>query len=421
MEEKKEYCVYRHKSFDDRIYIGVTCQDVNRRWRNGQGYSHNDYFNRFIKKWGWDSMEHKVLYSNLSKEEAERLEKKLILFYNSTNYHKGFNITKGGSLYGTHTEESKRKMSVTKRSRPDVNAIPVRCIETNILYKSIREAERQTGVCAPNISANCKGKVNHAGVDDFGKPFHWIYESEREKIPLSVNNIRLEKERECCFEEEMFDEYKQRCVEQSQSKPKYWERKTVYQYDLNGNLIGSYFGVVEASKITGCNKGAIARRCCGHGLTCGGYLWSYEERTFSKDELIEAQNASCHQTILQYNGNMELIAEYPEGKGLIDNQNYRFQTIRNVCNRFKDCAYGYVWRYKGESEEQYQSDKEFYSKRKIFTREQSIVQYTADGMTVKVYKSLATVKDEGYDRNRVSRCCRGLQKSYKGYIWKYAD
>ena len=39
MKENKNYCVYRHKSFDDRVYIGITCQSVNRRWRNGQGYN----------------------------------------------------------------------------------------------------------------------------------------------------------------------------------------------------------------------------------------------------------------------------------------------------------------------------------------------------------------------------------------------
>lgn len=26
MKENKNYCVYRHKSFDDRVYIGITCK-----------------------------------------------------------------------------------------------------------------------------------------------------------------------------------------------------------------------------------------------------------------------------------------------------------------------------------------------------------------------------------------------------------
>ena len=90
MEEKRDYCVYRHKSFDDRVYIGITCQNVNRRWRNGAGYMHNVYFRRFLDKYGWDSMEHKVLYSGLTLQEAEEREIKLIRFYRSDNPSKGF-------------------------------------------------------------------------------------------------------------------------------------------------------------------------------------------------------------------------------------------------------------------------------------------------------------------------------------------
>ena len=40
MDNREKYCVYRHKSFDDRVYIGITCQEPNRRWRSGAGYAH---------------------------------------------------------------------------------------------------------------------------------------------------------------------------------------------------------------------------------------------------------------------------------------------------------------------------------------------------------------------------------------------
>ena len=63
MKENNNYCVYRHKSFDDRVYIGITCQNINRRWRNGNGYMHNPYFSRFIVlSYGSPYFNHVCLY-----------------------------------------------------------------------------------------------------------------------------------------------------------------------------------------------------------------------------------------------------------------------------------------------------------------------------------------------------------------------
>jgi hypothetical protein len=63
-----------------------------------------------------------------------------------------------------HTEEHKKKIrdgSTTCKK--------VLCIETGIIYKSIREAERQTGVNHNNIGETCSGKRKTAG------KMHWKY------------------------------------------------------------------------------------------------------------------------------------------------------------------------------------------------------------------------------------------------------
>lgn len=46
---------------------------------------------------------------------------------------------------------------------------PVICIETNITYPSIIEAERQTGINNANINRCCRGKLHTAG------GYHWKY------------------------------------------------------------------------------------------------------------------------------------------------------------------------------------------------------------------------------------------------------
>lgn len=56
------------------------------------------------------------------------------------------------------SEETRKKMS--KKCR---------CIETNIVYSSIKEASEKTGICATNISYACNGKYKTSG------GFHWEY------------------------------------------------------------------------------------------------------------------------------------------------------------------------------------------------------------------------------------------------------
>lgn len=49
-----------------------------RRWNNGYGYKRRPYFMNAIRKYGWDSFKHEMLFVGLSKEEAERKETSLL-------------------------------------------------------------------------------------------------------------------------------------------------------------------------------------------------------------------------------------------------------------------------------------------------------------------------------------------------------
>ncbi len=46
------YTLYMHISPSHKVYIGVTCQEPRCRWKNGKGYSANDYFSKAIKNMG---------------------------------------------------------------------------------------------------------------------------------------------------------------------------------------------------------------------------------------------------------------------------------------------------------------------------------------------------------------------------------
>lgn len=116
MKEKSisnNYCVYMHiNKTNGRMYIGQTC-DVKERWRgNGKNYFNSIKFFRAIKKYGWNNFIHKIIKSNLSKEEADTLEKDLIEKFNTIKM--GYNLKEGGAR-GILSAESLKKMGDSLR------------------------------------------------------------------------------------------------------------------------------------------------------------------------------------------------------------------------------------------------------------------------------------------------------------------
>ena len=116
------YIVYLHTNIiDGKRYVGITSQKAHDRWKNGLGYSHNEYFTRAINKYGWDNFKHEILFIDLTKEEAEQKEIELIELYKSNQRRYGYNISNGGECIGKHSEESKLKMSTTRKGRIALN------------------------------------------------------------------------------------------------------------------------------------------------------------------------------------------------------------------------------------------------------------------------------------------------------------
>ena len=206
------YNVYIHIFPNNKVYIGITSQKPKRRWNNGQGYKNNQYMTNAIMKYGWDNVIHKILYTNLKKEEAEEIEIKLIKEYKADNKRYGYNIEYGGchngrtseitrkriseANKGKHnspktefkkghitiiTEEIKQKISEKnkgkhasvrtefKKGHKPLNVRKVLCIESDVVYDTIKKASEDTNVMACHISQVCNGKRKSAG------KLHWKF------------------------------------------------------------------------------------------------------------------------------------------------------------------------------------------------------------------------------------------------------
>lgn len=110
------YTVYLHTFPNGKYYVGITCQEVNRRWRDGKGYEGQPVFDAILK-YGWDNIKHDILYTGLSKEDAEQKEIELIKQYNSLSHDNGYNVETGGMTIGHLSEETKRKLSESHKGK----------------------------------------------------------------------------------------------------------------------------------------------------------------------------------------------------------------------------------------------------------------------------------------------------------------
>lgn len=52
-------------------------------------------------------------------------------------------------------------------------------------------------------------------------------------------------------------------------------------------------------------------------------------------------------------------------------------------------------------------------------RVKAVVRYTLDGLNTKYYKSLISVKEDGFDPSFVAKVCKGIKTEAYGYLWRY--
>lgn len=229
------YTVYCHTFPNGKKYIGITRQDVRRRWREGRGYIGQPVFDAIIK-YGWDNIKHEILYEGLTKEDAEQKEIELIKLHKTKSHENGYNIENGGDAseiseetkerlrqsrkeyYKTHehwnkgkhwSEETKAKISKShtgkKRSEDEKQAMSERfsgtknpmygtkippehkkklqaacvkarskaciCIETGETFDSVADAGRKTGVNSRNILYVCQKQ----GYYKTAGGYHWEF------------------------------------------------------------------------------------------------------------------------------------------------------------------------------------------------------------------------------------------------------
>ena len=85
-----QYCVYEFTFPDGKKYYGRTINTVG-RWQNGHGYK-TQFVGKVIEKFGWENVEKKIIAENLTKQNAELIERTLIKGTGSDIPGIGYNV-----------------------------------------------------------------------------------------------------------------------------------------------------------------------------------------------------------------------------------------------------------------------------------------------------------------------------------------
>ena len=262
----RNYKVYVHiNKVNGKRYYGITCQKVNRRWRNGKRYSYNQHFWNAINKYGWDNFEHIVIARGLTEEEAKWLEIELIREHDTTNKDKGYNISLGGDGGSGHevTKETRKKISESLKGRTfseehrkniskagkdkhkGKNTTKIYCVELDMYFNSVTEAEEYIGY---------KGSISNVltGRQKTAKGYHFIYAED-------VNEENINKV--------LSEEYNKRITTvKGKNHPR---AKQVYCVELD-----MYFdSITEASKFVGCSDTSIRKVLNGNRKTAKSFHW----------------------------------------------------------------------------------------------------------------------------------------------------
>lgn len=185
----KSWTIYKATSPSGKSYIGQTRQSVRVRLRHHKYEANGDRsttpFHKAIRKYGLDSFQVEELGQVHSQIEADEMEIFFIEKFDTRNSRCGYNAAPGGMRI-VNVDKTKERIASACRNRPVSpetrkkisdklrgrkpsnvaylienglkNRKPIKCLETGVVYESLKHASRVLGIPAHNLCDVCKGR-----------------------------------------------------------------------------------------------------------------------------------------------------------------------------------------------------------------------------------------------------------------------
>lgn len=272
------YSVYKHTAPNGKIYIGITSQQPTKRWGNGFNYHNQKYFYSAIEKYGWSNIKHEVLFSALTKEDAELKEIELISLYKSNNREYGYNIDNGGKSKGRCSEETKKLISATQKGRIQTQATIQKRIKS-------RKGYRHSAETISKISSSNKGKkISFEQIETIRtcRTGTKLSEDTKTKISDGVKKSWTKQRKQKMSEISKgrkgptWSEEQIQWFRDNNRGAKSILSKKVGQFDKEGNLIRTFGSAREAGR-NGFTYSGVSAVCRGKKHTHKGFVWKYME------------------------------------------------------------------------------------------------------------------------------------------------
>lgn len=257
--------VYRHIRLDknEPFYIGIS-SDSNPN-RANSNLNRNKFWHNIVNK---TPIRVDILFDNISYEEAKEKEKEFILLYGRKDLGTGslVNMTSGGEgvLGMVVTEDVRKRISENNKGKKQSE-------ETKKKISLARKGFRHTDEVKRRLSEMKKGKKmpNRSPMSEEAR--RKMSESRKGKSPSYIY-VRTEYHRKRISEgakgKKMSEEAKRKMSEN--------QKLPIIQYDLQGNFIKEWDGIIDAARHFGKSASCIMRCCQGKSKKSYGFIWEYK-------------------------------------------------------------------------------------------------------------------------------------------------
>jgi len=199
---------------DNKVYIGQTIGDLERRWKTHLNTGSNcRYLKSAINKYGVDNFEFKLVCITFD-NQLDDMEIKYIEQYNCL-VPDGYNLRLGGNS-GRHNAETKQKISETLKKRYD----------NGLIHSKPQLGKPHSEIHKKKLSEANKGK---------------------RRSQETINKMILSR-----------------------------RKNKIIQFDILGNRLNSFDSCKEAGEYIGTTKANINLACNGKRKTAKGFVWKYE-------------------------------------------------------------------------------------------------------------------------------------------------
>lgn len=291
-----KYTIYKliDPTSNEIRYVGLTFNDLKQRLKSHcseKSSSHKSNWIKRLKSIGLkpiiESIEQDISsYDEVCNREIYWIDKL------KSDGHPLTNMASGGNKNKKMSDETRKLMSESSKNR-------------NIKTYLSDETKK-------NLSEKSKKK----------------FEDDSERDKLRISNKRYEDSK--TDEQKLNDILIQDC-------------KSVYQYDIDMNLINVYPSINNASKINNLSHGNIAKCCKNKIRMVGGFVWRFEG-DLTPVEYVGGTDK--FRRIYQYDLDGNLLRDYDNAKLASIDLGILMQGITNCCSGKSKSAGGYIWKYK---------------------------------------------------------------------------